>query len=165
MDIVKMPRMKKAEYDQLIENEHICRIAFKGEEHPYIAPFLYVFDGQFMYFLSTKYGKKIRHFRQNPDVCVEVESYSPDLSRFSFMVLPGRLVEVERPEDKQAIRQIFVELIKSKNMSQNILSALGHSPGEPIKSILTEEKTSVWKLAGVKKITGLKGSESIERPN
>lgn len=96
---------------------------------------------------------------------MEVESYSSDLSRFSFMVLPGRLVEVERPEDKQAIRQMFVELIKSKNMSQNILSALGHSPVEPIKSILTEEKTSVWKLEGVKKITGLKGSESIERPN
>jgi nitroimidazol reductase NimA-like FMN-containing flavoprotein (pyridoxamine 5'-phosphate oxidase superfamily) len=165
MDIVKMPRMKKAEYDQLIENEHICRIAFKGEEHPYIAPFLYVFDGQFMYFLSTKYGKKIQYFRQNPDVCVEVESYSPDLSSFRFVVLPGRLVEVEWPEEKHPIRQMFVDLIQSKNMSQNILSALGHSPGEPVESILTEDKTSVWKLVGVKKITGLKGSDGTERSN
>ncbi len=53
MDIFKMPSMKKSEYDTLIEDSYICRIAFKGESHPYIAPFLYVFDGKFMYFLST----------------------------------------------------------------------------------------------------------------
>jgi len=53
MVIFKMPSMKKQEYDRLIEEEYICRIAFKGENHPYIAPFLYIFDGKFMYFLST----------------------------------------------------------------------------------------------------------------
>jgi len=57
MDIFKMPSMKKSEYDTLVEDSYICRIAFKGERHPYIAPFLYIFDGKFMYFLSTKYGK------------------------------------------------------------------------------------------------------------
>ena len=55
--IFKMPSMKKQEYDRLIEEEFICRIAFNGESHPHVAPFLYVFDGKFMYFLSTKYGK------------------------------------------------------------------------------------------------------------
>ena len=49
-DIFKMPRMGKSEYDRLVKEQYICRIAFKGEEHPYIAPFLYVFDGRFMYF-------------------------------------------------------------------------------------------------------------------
>jgi nitroimidazol reductase NimA-like FMN-containing flavoprotein (pyridoxamine 5'-phosphate oxidase superfamily) len=43
MDIEKMPLMKKAEYDEIINDQYICRIAFKGEKHPYIAPFLYVF--------------------------------------------------------------------------------------------------------------------------
>ena len=42
------------------------RIAFQGEKYPYIAPFLYVFDGSFLYFLSTKYGKKIEYFRKSP---------------------------------------------------------------------------------------------------
>jgi len=36
----------------------MSRIAFNGE-YPYIAPFLYVFDEKYIYFLSTKYGKKI----------------------------------------------------------------------------------------------------------
>ena len=43
-----------------------------------------------------------------------MENYSSDLSSFRFVVLPGRLEVVETPQDKQAIRQMFVELIKGK---------------------------------------------------
>ena len=48
MEIIKIPRMDKAEYDRLIEKGYVCRIAFQGEKYPYIAPFLYVFDGSFL---------------------------------------------------------------------------------------------------------------------
>jgi nitroimidazol reductase NimA-like FMN-containing flavoprotein (pyridoxamine 5'-phosphate oxidase superfamily) len=159
-DIFKMPRMDKSEYDRLIGEEHVCRIAFQGERHPYIAPFLYVFDGRFMYFLSTKYGRKVQHFRQNPYVTVEVERYSPDLSHFSFVALPGSLIEVEDQEQKRAVREMFVSMIKDKGLSPNVLSALGHSPEEPVEALLVEGRSSVWKLVGVKvdEILGLKGS-------
>ncbi len=159
-DIFRMPRMDKAEYDRLIGEEHVCRIAFQGEKHPYIAPFLYVFDGRFMYFLSTKYGRKVQHFRQNPHVTVEIERYSPDLSHFSFVALPGRLVEVEDHEQKRAVREMFIQLIKSKGLSPNVMYALGHTPTEPLEALLGNEKSSVWKLVGVKidDILGLKGS-------
>ena len=158
-DIFKMPRMGKAEYDRLVKEQYICRIAFKGEEHPYIAPFLYVFDGRFMYFLSTNYGRKVQYFRNNPNVIVEIENYSPDLSTFSFVALPGRLVEVEDAGEKNQIRESFVNLIKSKGLSSNVLSALGHSPQERVEVLLAGEHTLVWKLVGVKvdKILGLKG--------
>jgi nitroimidazol reductase NimA-like FMN-containing flavoprotein (pyridoxamine 5'-phosphate oxidase superfamily) len=157
-EIIKMPRMEKAEYDRMIEEEHICRIAFKGETHPYIAPFLYVFDGRFMYFLSTNYGKKVQYFRDNPLVVVEVERYSPDLSHFSFVALPGRLVEVVDTKAKSKIRKMFVDLIKKKNLSKNVLYALGYSPNEPVEFLLGEERNSVWKLQSVKvdDILGLK---------
>jgi len=157
-DVFKMPRMGKAEYDLLVEQQYVCRIAFKGETHPYIAPFIYVFDGRFMYFLSTNYGKKVQHFRDNPFVTVEIEHYSPDLSAFSFVALPGRLVQVEDAGQKRAVREMFVHLIKSKALSSNVLSALGHSPQEPVEVLLQEEKSSVWKLVGVKadEILGLK---------
>ncbi|NPV63078.1 MAG: pyridoxamine 5'-phosphate oxidase family protein [Methanotrichaceae archaeon] len=156
-----MPRMEKAEYDRLIEDEHICRIAFKGDRHPYIAPFLYVFDGRFMYFLSTRYGKKVQYFRDNPMVVVEVERYSPDLSHFSFVALPGRLVEVVDPGVKSRVRTMFIDLIKKKGLSQNVLSALGYSPGEPVESLESEERNSVWKLESVRvdEILGLKSQE------
>jgi hypothetical protein len=62
MNIHKVPLMTKKEYDELIKERYVSRIGFKGE-YPYIAPFIYVFDGNFLYFLSTKYGKKIRRFQ------------------------------------------------------------------------------------------------------
>ena len=156
MEIVKIPSMEKKDYDQLISDSYISRIAFTGRKYPYIAPFLYVFDGQFMYFLSTKYESKIQYFRQNPYVSVEVENYTPDLSKYTFVTLSGRLVEVEDASDKKAIREKFVRLIKDRNLSNNILAALGHSPKEPIESIVREEKSLVWKLVDVKNIVALK---------
>lgn len=157
-EIFKMPRMAKAEYDGLVEEQYVCRIAFNGETHPYIAPFIYVFDGRFMYFLSTNYGKKVQHFRDNPFVTVEIEHYSSDLSAFSFVALPGRLEAVEDAVQKRAVREMFVHLIKSKSLSSNVLSALGHSPQEPVEVLRQDEKSSVWKLVGVKvdEILGLK---------
>ncbi|MHC1687509.1 MAG: pyridoxamine 5'-phosphate oxidase family protein [Methanothrix sp.] len=162
MNMFKMPRMGKAEYDRLVEEQYVCRIAFKGEMHPYIAPFLYVFDGKFIYFLSTKYGRKIEYFRDNPNVCVEIERYTSDLSSFSFVALSGRLIEVEDAEQGRRVRERFVQLIQDRGLSPNVLSALGHSPDEPVDSLLSEERSSVWKLVGVKveSILGLKGHRS-----
>ena len=47
VDPVKIPKMPKAEYDSLIKRQYVSRIAFGAcDEHPYIAPFMYVFDGK-----------------------------------------------------------------------------------------------------------------------
>lgn len=160
-DVFKMPRMAKAEYDRLVEEQYVCRIAFKGEGHPHIAPFLYVFDGRFMYFLSSKYGRKVRYFLDNPLVTVEIEHYSPDLSHFSFVSLPGRLIQLEDPEHKREVRARFVDLIRRRALSPNVLSALGYSPEEPVEALLLGENNSVWKLTAVSAegIMGLKGHE------
>lgn len=161
MDIFRMPPMMKAEYDRLVHEEYLCRIAFQGEGHPYIAPFLYVFDGRFMYFLSTRYGRKVQHFRRNPNVTVEVERYAPDMSYFSFVTIPGRLVEVDDQAQARRVREMFVAMISERSLSKNIFSALGHSPDEPLDALLDGERSSVWKLVGVRAraILGLKSAE------
>jgi nitroimidazol reductase NimA-like FMN-containing flavoprotein (pyridoxamine 5'-phosphate oxidase superfamily) len=156
MEIVKIPRMAKIEYDQLISEGYICRIAFMGEKYPYVAPFLYVFDGNFLYFISTKYGKKIEYFRRNPYISVEIEKYTQDLSSYTFVTMQGRLEEVEDAIEKKKIRQKFVHMIKEHNLSRNILAALGHSPTDPIESIGAEERSCIWKLVGVEDIVALK---------
>jgi nitroimidazol reductase NimA-like FMN-containing flavoprotein (pyridoxamine 5'-phosphate oxidase superfamily) len=156
MEIVKIPRMAKVEYDQLISEGYVCRIAFMGEKYPYVAPFLYVFDGNFMYFLSTKYGKKIEIFRRNPYISVEVEKYSQDLSSYTFVTMQGRLEEVLDSIEKKKIRQKFVQMIHEHQLSRNILAALGHSPDDPVDAIGTEERSCIWKLVGVEDIVALK---------
>lgn len=157
MTIEKVPLMTKNEYDELIKSNYVCRIGFKGE-YPYIAPFIYVFDGSFLYFLSTKYGKKIERFKSNPKVAVEIEKYKDDLSEYRFVTLQGTINQMEDFNDKLYVRKLFVKLIKDKNLSTNILLALGHSPDDELESILSEEKSFVWKLIDVETIIGIKTS-------
>lgn len=156
MEIVKIPRMEKQDYDKLIEQGYVCRIAFQGEKYPYIAPFLYVFDGKFLYFLSTKYGKKIEYFRKSPYVAVEIEKYTKDLSSYTFVSLQGYLEEVTDSIEKKIVREEFVNRIKEKKLSSQILAALGHSPQDPPEAIAVEERSLVWKLIGVKDLVALR---------
>ncbi|NYT07515.1 MAG: pyridoxamine 5'-phosphate oxidase family protein [Methanomicrobiales archaeon] len=156
MDILKIPRMEKKEYDDLIRDSYVCRIAFRGDTFPYIAPFMYVFDGKYMYFLSTKYGRKIDYFRKSPAVSVEIDRFSPDMSSYTFMSLQGILEEVVDEAGKKKIRRDFVDMIRKRNLSPNVLAALGHSPDDSPDVITREERTLVWKLKGVRDIVALK---------
>jgi nitroimidazol reductase NimA-like FMN-containing flavoprotein (pyridoxamine 5'-phosphate oxidase superfamily) len=156
MEIVKIPNMDKAEYDRLIEEGFISRIAFQGSRYPYIAPFLYVFDGKFLYFLATKYGRKNDLFRQHPYVSVEIEKYSSDLSCYTFVTMQGYLVQLEDAIQKKIVREKFVDMIRRHNLSSNVLAALGHKPEEPIEVIASEERSNIWKLTGVINIVALK---------
>lgn len=61
--LVKIPSMQRKEYDKLLLENHLSRIAFTKDNRAYIAPFLYVFDGKRLYFLPTRYGKKMDFFK------------------------------------------------------------------------------------------------------
>ncbi len=157
MSLVKIPLMEKEEYDELINENYICRIAFYGE-YPYIAPFLYVFDGKYLYFLSTKYGKKIDRFHSNPHVAVEIEKYLPDLSEYRFVTLQGTISEEKNPEIQKKVRSMFARMIESRQLSRNVMAALGHSPEDPLEALIEKECSFVWKLVDVKEIVAIKNS-------
>lgn len=156
MNIIKIPSMGKEEYDELIKQNYIGRIAFKGENYPYITPFMYVFDGKFLYFLSTKYGKKIGEIKRNPHVAVEIEKYAEDMSDYKFTTLQGRIVEVKNDSDKVKIKKMFIKMIKDKNLSNKALAAIGHSPDESIQMVMEEDRTIVWKLVDLELTVALK---------
>ncbi|WP_048058448.1 pyridoxamine 5'-phosphate oxidase family protein [Methanococcus maripaludis] len=157
--VFKIPKMTREEYDLLIEKNHISRIAFSGSKYPYIAPFLYVFNENNLYFLSTKYGRKIELLKNNPYVSVEIERYSDDMSCYKFITLQGKIVPEYHLEKKKEIRKQFVDLIVSKNLSKIVLEALGHNPGEPLENLITVDNTYVWKLTDVGDIVALKNSD------
>jgi nitroimidazol reductase NimA-like FMN-containing flavoprotein (pyridoxamine 5'-phosphate oxidase superfamily) len=155
-DPAKIPKMPKAEYDRLIKRQYVSRIAFCAGDHPYIAPFMYVFDGKYLCFLSTKYGRKMEYFAKNPRVSVEIEEYAPDLSAFTFVSLQGTLEEVKTPAERKKVREKFVAMIAKNRLSPRVLTALGHHPDDPPEVIVREERSLVWKLVGVKDIVALK---------
>jgi nitroimidazol reductase NimA-like FMN-containing flavoprotein (pyridoxamine 5'-phosphate oxidase superfamily) len=155
MNILKIPSMDKKEYDEVINDNFISRIAFNGE-YPYIAPFLYVFDGNYIYFLSTKYGKKQICLNNNPKVAVEIENYIPNMSKYRFITLRGQIRGSDDESEKLKVRKMFVDMIKKRELSPNIMAALGHSPQDPPEAILEEERSYVWKLVNIQEIVALK---------
>jgi nitroimidazol reductase NimA-like FMN-containing flavoprotein (pyridoxamine 5'-phosphate oxidase superfamily) len=152
---VEMPKMKEAEIEQLIREEFLCRIAFKGDLQPYIAPFQYAYVNGVLYFHFTDYGKKMNFFKQETPVCVEIERYTPDLSEYGFVVVIGKLRLVEDQEERKMAIESMAEGGKEK-LSPNFLLAHGFSQGSVWTDFTAEKPILIIKLDKVTEKIGLK---------
>jgi len=153
--VLKLPRMEKGEVQKLIREQMLCRIAFKGNEYPYLAPFQYVSMGGSLYFHFTDYGKKMRLLEKDNRVCVEIEKYRPDLSEYKFVVLRGSLEIVTNPQERsQAIRRMAEN--GKRRLSENFLAAHGFQKEEGWASFTPEKPVVIVKLSGIREEIGLK---------
>jgi nitroimidazol reductase NimA-like FMN-containing flavoprotein (pyridoxamine 5'-phosphate oxidase superfamily) len=147
--------MEKSEIKELLEEQMLCRIAFKGEKYPYMAPFQYILMNGSLYFHFTDYGKKMRLLEKDKRVCVEIEKYRPDLSEYNFVVLRGELEVVkDSPERAKAIKQIAEE--GKQKLSTNFLAAHGFKKEEGWSSFTPEKPVVIVKLKEVTEEIGLK---------
>ena len=150
--------MKKSEIERLIKEQFLCRIAFKGEEYPHIAPFQYVFANGTLYFHFTAYGRKMKLIDKHEKVCVEIEQYNPDLSRYMFITLKGNLRIVTDPVEKaEAIRKM--RDFGKKRLSRNFLAAHGLRADENWDSLVAEKPIVIVKLDPLVAESGLKSPE------
>ena len=147
--------MTKQEIEELIDQQFLCRIAFKGREYPYIAPFQYVVMNGILYFHFTDYGKKMRMLKASSSACVEIESYSRDLSEYKFVVFTGRLQLVTDEEERSRAVKMLVDEGR-KRLSRNFLVAHGLSKSEDWSSLGKEKALVMVKLGEVVERIGLK---------
>jgi len=156
MVIFKLPKMKKQEMWKLIRRQRLCRIAFKGAEYPYIAPFQYVVLNNILYFHFTDYGKKMKLIENDKHVCVEIEEYKEDLSEYSFIVLRGILEVVTDQQDRaNALQQLAEE--GEQELSTNFLPAHGFKKEDGWLSLTpTDPSLVVLKLEKITQEIGLK---------
>jgi uncharacterized protein len=152
---VKMPRMKENEIEQLIKEQFLCRIAFKGDQQPYIAPFQYVVVNGTLYFHFTDYGRKMSFFKQGTPVCVEIERYTPNLSQYEFVTLTGNLKLVENQEERKRAVEKMIEVGKQR-LSPNFLVAHGFSQGSDWDVLNADEQILIMRLDKVSEKKGLK---------
>lgn len=153
--MVKLPKMMKTEIEELIKQQVICRIAFKGEKHPYMAPFQYVYMNGTLYFHFTDYGRKMKLLKKNRHVCVEIERYQPDLSEYEFIVLSGPLKLVTDPEERaKAIKQMAED--GKQKLSVNFLAAHGFKKEQGWSSFTPDKPIVIIKLEKIDEAIGLK---------
>jgi nitroimidazol reductase NimA-like FMN-containing flavoprotein (pyridoxamine 5'-phosphate oxidase superfamily) len=153
--IVKLPKMDKHEIEKIIRERMLCRIAFKGDEYPYMAPFQYVFMNGALYFHFTNYGKKMRFLEKDKRVCVEIEKYKSDMSEYNFVVLRGKLKVVTDPEERAKVINRMAEEGK-QNLSTNFLVAHGFKKEEGWSSFTPEKPLVIVKLEEVAETIGIK---------
>ena len=158
--IVKLPKMKKKEITDLINSQNLCRIAFKGTDYPYMAPFQYTYFNDTLYFHFTDYGRKMKLLEKDNRVCVEIESYAPDLSQYNFVVLRGRLKVVKDAKERaNAISNLAEE--GKKRISTNFLAAHGLKPEKGWSSFIPETPLVIIKLEEIVDTIGLKSPRPL----
>ncbi len=147
--------MEKHEIEKLIKEQMLCRIAFKGDKYPYMAPFQYVFTNGALYFHFTNYGKKMKLLERDKRVCVEIERYRSDLSEYRFVVLRGTLKVVTDPQERAKVIKKIAEEGKQK-LSENFLAAHGFKKEQGWSSFTPEKPIVIVKLEEIAEEIGLK---------
>ncbi len=155
MDLVKLPKMTKGEIAELIKEQMICRIAFRGEKSPYIAPFQYTFVDGHLYFHFTNYGRKMKLLSQNEPVCVEIEDTTPDMSKYAFVSLIGKLKIVTEPKERTKVIKKMADQGRRK-ISENFLVAHGFRVEDGWSSLTPHQPITIVKLHDVLEKIGLK---------
>ena len=155
MKPVKLPSMTDGEIGALLNEQMICRIAFRGNKYPYIAPFRYVTMNGDLYFHFTDYGKKMRLLKNDDKVCVMIETYKPDLSSYKFVSLRGTLYEVTNPEEREDAVKLFAQT-GEEELSRNFLAAHGFNPEETWGAFTPDKDLVIVKLSDIVERVGLR---------
>ena len=156
MTVIKLAQMSEEEITTAINSLNICRIAFIDGNFPYISPFQYVCINNKMFFHFTDYGKKKKILEKNSNVCVSIEKFESDLSRYYFISIQGILRLVEDKQLKNDVMRKMAELGR-KNYSKTFLLAHGFEKEEDWKILFSEDQI-IYTLEVVNNPIGLKST-------
>jgi len=59
--------------DSIIHRAHICRLAMSSNDHPYIVPLCFGYQGNTLYFHCAREGTKLDILKNNNEVCFEFD--------------------------------------------------------------------------------------------
>ncbi len=60
--------------EDVLKKAEICRVGLTGNKYPYIVPVNYGYKDKVLYFHSATEGQKLEMIRENPNVCIQVDT-------------------------------------------------------------------------------------------
>jgi nitroimidazol reductase NimA-like FMN-containing flavoprotein (pyridoxamine 5'-phosphate oxidase superfamily) len=96
----------------LLKSADLGRIACARGSQPYVTPFTFAYNKDFMYSFGTV-GKKIEWMRTNPLVCVEVDKIV-SRQEWQTIVIFGRYQELPRTKELDEVRRFAHEILAKK---------------------------------------------------
>ena len=110
--------MDRKMIDKIIHESDICHLSCCLDDHPYLVPISFGYDGKAIYIHTGRTGKKISIFENNPKVCLSFVSQSeivPDSEEacewsynFSSVISEGAISEIPDLDGKSyALNQVM----------------------------------------------------------
>ena len=107
--------LNRQESLDLLAHSRLGRLACAHEARPYIVPFYFAYDDEYLYSFST-FGQKIEWMRANPSVCVEVDEVVSPQQWVSVIVF-GQFEEMpDVPEMRRAREYAHKKLLERDAM-------------------------------------------------
>ena len=88
------------EIERLLHQHRIGRLAVSAEDHPFIVPIAYAYDGECLYGYSMN-GRKIQTMRAQPRVCFEIDEIDSP-SSWRSVVAEGVYEELATDAERRA---------------------------------------------------------------
>lgn len=103
-----MDRISKEEIASFLEEEVTCRLGLAARGKSYVVPLSYVYmDGAIYIHLVGGRGKKAKWIERNPNVCIEIDTYTRDHLFRKSVIITGW---AERVTDKKTLVEFLTRL-------------------------------------------------------
>jgi hypothetical protein len=126
------------------------RLSCAHENQPYIIPINFAADGNYIYLFSMP-GQKIDWMRENPRVCLELDSIHGQ-NEWTSIVVMGRYEELPDTPDLEEVRRHALELLRRRPMWWEA------SAVAPASHAARPEETPVVYRIHVEQLTGRRGA-------
>ncbi len=105
--MLKIENMTKEEIGKLLSANSFGHLACARDNHPYVVPMNYGYDGQHIFFFTTE-GTKTEYISANREVCFQVEEIKSASDWRSCMVI-GRAERLERGDELEHAMQVITD--------------------------------------------------------
>lgn len=99
--------MAMGEMQALLLRVEFGHLGCTRDDHPYVVPMHYAYDGQDLYFFTTE-GTKTEFIAANHEVCFQVEEITDSFNWRSVMVM-GKAQKITRSDELEVAMQLITE--------------------------------------------------------
>jgi hypothetical protein len=108
---LRITDMRPDEITSLLRNAKLGHLGCSRDNHPYVVPMHYAFDGESIYFLTTG-GTKTDCIASNSEVCFQVEEIE-DSSHWQSVMAIGKATVITNADEVDSV----LMLLKKRNQA------------------------------------------------
>jgi nitroimidazol reductase NimA-like FMN-containing flavoprotein (pyridoxamine 5'-phosphate oxidase superfamily) len=107
MEMLRIEDMPADEMHALLQEVGFGHLGCTRDNHPYVVPMHYAFDGHELYFFTTE-GTKTEFIAANNEICFQVEDIK-DESHWRSVMLIGEARKVTQADEMERAMQVVTE--------------------------------------------------------